>query len=114
MRRARLALAVLLAAGGALAAIPSPDKIARAVAEANELAGRAGPLLLHVSLRVAGTGRPAEGEIATHPTGLARLELRSPVGFVERHLLLGAEYSASRARRAFLTHSRARLTSGSP
>ncbi len=95
-RRARLALVVLLVAGGALAAIPSPDKVARAVAEANQLAGRAGPLLLHVSLQVAGTGRAAEGEIATHPTGLARLELRSPAGFVERHLLLGAEYSASR------------------
>lgn len=96
VRRTRLALVLLLVAGGALAAVPSPEKIARAVAEANELAGRAGPLVLGVSLQVAGSGHAAEGEIATHPTGLARLELRNSAGFVERHLLLGAEYSASR------------------
>jgi len=34
--------------------------------------------------------------LATHPTGLARLELRSNQGFVERHLLQGSAYSASR------------------
>lgn len=96
MRRTVVALALLLAAGAALAAIPSSYKVAGAVAEANALAGRAGPLLLGVSLRVAGSGQPANGELATHPTGLARLELRSPVGFVERHLLLGDEYRASR------------------
>lgn len=96
MRRALAALLVPLVAGAALAAIPSADKVAGAVADANESAGRAGPLLLHVSLRVAGAGPTAEGEIATHPTGLARLELRSPQGFVERHLLLGDEYRASR------------------
>ena len=34
--------------------------------------------------------------LATHPTGLARLELRSHHGFVERHLLQGNAYRASR------------------
>jgi hypothetical protein len=96
LRRTLVALAVAIAAGAALAAIPSPERLAGAVAEANELAGRADPLLLNVSLRVAGAGPSAAGEIATHPTGLARLELRSPAGFVERHLLLGDDYSASR------------------
>lgn len=95
-RRAAAALAALLLPPAVLAAIPGADRIAGAVAEANDHAGRAGPLLLRVSLRVAGAGPSAEGELATHPTGLARLELRSPVGFVERHLLLGDEYRASR------------------
>jgi hypothetical protein len=91
-----LLLLGLLLAIGARAAIPSAEKIAGAVAGSNEEAGRAGPLLLGVVLRVSGGGASAEGELATHPTGLARLELRSPQGFVERHLLVGDEYSASR------------------
>jgi hypothetical protein len=95
-RRAAVALAPLLLAVPVVAAIPSADRIAGAVAKANDLAGRSGPLLLRVALRVAGGGPSAEGELATHPTGLARLELRSPTGFVERHLLLGDEYRASR------------------
>lgn len=90
-----LLLAPLLAAG-ARAAIPNAEKIAAAVARTNAEAGRSGPLLLGVVLRVSGGGPSAEGELATHPTGLARLELRSPQGFVERHLLVGEEYSASR------------------
>ena len=98
MTRRVLALLVggLLLAAAVHAAIPSPEKIAGAIAEANDLAGRAKPLLLEVELRISGGGASAVGEIATHPTGLARLELRSPQGFVERHLLLGDEYRASR------------------
>jgi hypothetical protein len=98
MRRlaVRLALLVALLASGVQAAIPSAEKIAAAIARSNDKAGRSGPLLLGVVLRVSGGGASAEGEIATHPTGLARLELRSPQGFVERHLLVGDEYSASR------------------
>jgi hypothetical protein len=97
--RASRPLACLLAtllAGGALAAIPSAEKVAGAVAETNAASGRARPLLLEVSLRVAGGGAQARGTLATHPTGLARLELVAPSGFVERHLLLGDEYRASR------------------
>jgi hypothetical protein len=39
----------------------------------------------------------AEGELAVHPSGLARLELRNSLGgFVERHLLQSNSYQASR------------------
>jgi len=92
-------VAVTLPLGSpAPAAIPSAPKIAEAVAEENGAAGRSEPLLLEVSLRIGdGSGPPAaEGVLATHPTGLARLELRSDRGFVERHLLQGHEYRASR------------------
>ncbi|MGH0031327.1 MAG: hypothetical protein ACQGVC_16135 [Myxococcota bacterium] len=88
--------AALLAAAAAWAAIPSADRIARAVAETNAASGRVRPLLLDVSLRVAGGGAQAQGVLATHPTGLARLELKGPSGFIERHLLLGDDYRASR------------------
>jgi hypothetical protein len=91
-----LLLLALLLATGVQAAIPSARKIAAAMADSNDDAGRAGPLLLGIVLRVSGGGASAEGELATHPTGLARLELRSPEGFVERHLLMGEDYSASR------------------
>jgi hypothetical protein len=94
--RAALGLAALIAAPGS-AAIPQPAKIARAVAETNTAAGRSAPLLLAVKLSVDGTAPSAEGELAMHPSGLARLELRNSWGgFVERHLLQSNHYQASR------------------
>jgi hypothetical protein len=80
----------------ASAAVPSAEKIADAVAETNRLSGRSGPVLLEVTLRI-GDGEPvATGVLASHPSGLARLELQSRRGFVERHLLQGNSYTASR------------------
>jgi hypothetical protein len=82
--------------GPALGVMPSSFKITDAVAKANRAAGRSKPMLLDVQLRI-GDGEPvASGVLATHPTGLARLELRSSLGFTERHLLQGNAYTASR------------------
>ena len=78
------------------AAMPTPEKIAQAVAEANQVSGRAAPLLMTVRLRIRDAESSAEGLLAAHPTGLARLELRNHEGFVERHLLQGDSYQASR------------------
>lgn len=89
------AVAWLVAPGPAAAATPSSDKLAGAVADANRKAGRAKPLLLDVSLRVGDEPARATGTLATHPTGLARLELRGEDG-LERHLLQGNRYEASR------------------
>ena len=96
-RACGLALAaLLLAPGGARAVVPSSERIADAVAVANRASGRSGPLWIDVTLRI-GDGEPvAQGVLTTHPTGLARLELRSTRGFVERHLVQGSEYAASR------------------
>jgi hypothetical protein len=53
-------------------------------------------MLLDLTLTI-GEGEPAAtGVLASHPTGLARLELRSHKGFVERHLLQGNIHTASR------------------
>ena len=98
-RATRGMLALLIAAlfGVAVtAAVPSAPKIAEAVAETNKISERAEPLLLEVALRVGDGKLMATGTLATHPTGLARLELRSTSGFVERHLVQGDEYRASR------------------
>ncbi len=98
-RRVGLPLAIAGAVCVAMiarAAIPSVEKVARAIADANRVSGRTAPLLLEVRLLIAGGGASASGVIATHPNGLARLELESAMGFVERHLLRGTEYRASR------------------
>lgn len=94
--RAGPLLAALLLAAAASASVPSADRIADAVASANRAAGRADPLLFDVSLRIGDSPPVATGVLASHPTGLARLELRSHQGFVERHLLQGNAYKASR------------------
>ena len=109
---------VLWAPPAGEAYVPSAEKIARAVARANQAAGRGEPLWADVTLRIGDAPDPspapaeegvpgadasaraaepvATGVLASHPTGLARLELRSRRGFVERHLLQGSEYRASR------------------
>jgi hypothetical protein len=85
-----------IAATVAVAAIPSPEKIADAVAETNRLSGRSIPVLLELTISIGGRERVATAVLASHPTGLARLELSSRHGFVERHLLQGNSYTASR------------------
>jgi len=93
---AAFALASVFAATVAGAIIPDARRISGAVAEANRDAGRSAPVLLEVTLRIGDGPVVATGVLATHPTGLARLELSSPQGFVERHLLQGNARSASR------------------
>lgn len=90
------ALAALWVVSPASAHIPAASRIVGAIAQANRASGRGQPLRLEVSLRI-GDGSPvAMGELVTHPTGLARLELRGAHGLVERHLLQGTEHTASR------------------
>jgi hypothetical protein len=89
-------VAALSLAAPAGAVIPDSEKIADAVAATNGREGRGEALWIDVRLRI-GDGPPvATGVLATHPTGLARLELQSTRGFVERHLLQGDLYTASR------------------
>jgi hypothetical protein len=96
LRAALASAAALGSVATAGAAIPNAEKIAAAVAEANLHSGRTAPILLEVSLELE-AGQPATaGVLASHPTGLARLELRAPNGSVERHLLQGDAYTASR------------------
>ncbi len=96
-RFAALLTALLLAVpGSAEAVIPSAQKIQIALAENNAAARRAEPLWLEVNLRIGDGDVVGSGVLVSHPTGLARLELRGPGGLVERHLLQGNEYLASR------------------
>lgn len=83
--------------------VPKADRIARATARANEAAARSQALQLDITLRVAERDPIGSGKLITHPTGLARLELRDAADHTERHLLLGSEHSASRDGRSLAT-----------
>ena len=96
MRGRVIILSVLAVALPVAAFVPKADRIANATAKANEAAARGQALQLDLTLRVAEREPIGSGKLLTHPTGLARLELRDANDDVERHLLLGSEHSASR------------------
>lgn len=76
--------------------IPKADRVAKAAADANRASSRTQALKLEVSMSIGESEPVAQGEIVTHPTGLARLELRGKGDLIERHLLRGSEHLASR------------------
>lgn len=91
----------------ASAYIPKVNKIRSAIVGVNQRSARGTGLRVEVALYSAAPDgseeQPADtkallakGTLETLPSGLARLELRSPQGQVERHLLRGSEYLASR------------------
>lgn len=92
---ATLATSALLAPA-ALAVVPAPERVQDAIAETNVAAGRTVAVRLELSLQIGDRPAVASGELVSHPTGLARLELRGTGDLVERHLLQGSELSVSR------------------
>ncbi len=79
--------------------VPRTTRVIDAVADANRSGKRVRALRYELNLRI-GDGAPvAVGELVSHPTGLARLELRATGGLVERHILLGNQHTASRNAR---------------
>lgn len=99
MRAAILVLTLLALALPVAAVVPRAERIATATAQANRAAARSQALQLDLTLRVADREPIGSGKLVTHPTGLARLELRDAADRPERHLLLGSEHSASRKGR---------------
>jgi hypothetical protein len=92
---------VLAGAVGGLAVvagayIPAVDRVIEAVADANRASGRAQALKIELLVSQEGGKAIATGELVTHPTGMARLELRGARDLVERHLLEGSRYRAAR------------------
>ncbi|MCP4039249.1 MAG: hypothetical protein GY733_20080 [bacterium] len=105
--RTVVALCVLTCMLGGFAAsvqalVPRANRVIEAVAGANVSGRRVRALRFQLNLRI-GNGPPvAVGELVSHPTGLARLELRAPGGLVERHILLGDQHSAARNARLLI------------
>lgn len=76
--------------------VPAPDRVADAVASTNRADGRQESLRLELSMSIGDRTDVGTGDLVTHPSGLARLELRGAGGLVERHLLRGTERLATR------------------
>jgi len=76
--------------------VPAPERLAGAVADTNKASGRHEAIKLELSMTLGDRADVASGELVSHPTGLARLELRGAGGLVERHLLRGPERLATR------------------
>ena len=91
-----LMLAIIVLASATPAFVPQAERIALATAKANAAASRSQALQLDLTLRVAGREPIGTGTLITHPSGLARLELRDAAGRLERHLRVVTEYAASR------------------
>lgn len=83
----------------AQAVVPRAEKVVKAIAGANRSGRRIRAVKFDVSMRIGDGQSVAVGELVSHPTGLARLELRASGGLVERHILMGNSHSAARNTR---------------
>ena len=81
----------MLAAAVAEAVIPLASRTMSAIAGVNRAAGRTQALRLEVTMRIGDEPPIASGELISHPSGLARLELRGYEGRIDRYLLTGDE-----------------------
>ena len=75
----------------AQAYIPPADRTLRAIAEVNRASGRSQAIQLELTMRIGENAPIAAGQLISHPSGLARLELRGYNGRVDRYLLSGRE-----------------------
>lgn len=99
-----LALGFVVAAV-AEAVIPLPGRTLQAIAKVNRTSARTQALQLEMKLRVGEEPPIAEAALISHPSGLARLEIRGYDGRVDRYLLSGGELSGTMNGRQ-LSHPR--------
>jgi hypothetical protein len=90
-----LALGICLASV-AVAYIPQVERTLQEIAKVNRTSGRTQALQLKLTMSVGDGGPIASGELISHPSGLARLEIRGYRGRVDRYLLSGAELMAAK------------------
>jgi hypothetical protein len=81
----------LLSASLAEAVIPLPGRTMRAIASVNRASGRTKALQLEMKLRIGSEPPIASAELISHPSGLARIEIRGYDGRIDRYLLSGDE-----------------------
>jgi hypothetical protein len=86
----------LLMGPSAFAFVPGADRTMRAIAEVNRASGRTKAIALELTMRIGDRDPIAVGELISHPSGLARLELRGYGGRVDRYLLSGSELLAAK------------------
>lgn len=86
----------LVSAMLAEAVIPLSGRTMRAVASVNRASGRTKALQLEMSLRIGSEPPIASAELISHPSGLARIEIRGYDGRIDRYLLSGDELVGTR------------------
>jgi hypothetical protein len=86
----------LLTGPSALAFVPGAERTMKAIAEVNRASGRTKAIQLDLTMRIGDREPIATGELISHPSGLARLELRGYGGRVDRYLLSGSELLAAK------------------
>ncbi|MBK7949667.1 MAG: hypothetical protein IPK00_13215 [Deltaproteobacteria bacterium] len=91
-----LAALIGLDAAPARAFVPKPDRALAAIAQANLSSGRTQAIQLDLVMRIGEQASLATGQLVSHPSGLARLELRGSGGRVDRYLLSGPELLAAK------------------
>lgn len=91
-----LALAVVASSPIAHAFIPEADRTLREIARVNRSSGRNQAIQLEVTMRIGERDPVARGQLITHPSGLARLELRGFSGRIDRYLLSGRELAGAK------------------
>ena len=86
----------LLLGPSAWAFVPASERTLKAIAETNRASGRTQAIQLELTMRLGDAEPVAVGELISHPSGLARLELRGFGGRVDRYLLSGSELLAAK------------------
>jgi hypothetical protein len=86
----------MLSSAGALAFVPKADRTVKAIAAVNRASGRTDAIQFDLTMRVGDRDPVAKGELISHPSGLARLELRGFSGRIDRYLLSGSELLAAK------------------
>ena len=87
-----LVVLLFLVGFSADAYLPSPERIYQAIAATNRADGRDESLRLSLTLQIGDRPGVATAELISHPSGLARIELRGAGGLLERHLLQGDHF----------------------
>jgi hypothetical protein len=86
----------VLAATSGSAFIPEADRTIEEIARVNRSSGRSQAVQLDLTMSIGDRGMVARGQLISHPSGLARLELRGLRGRVDRYLLSGDELLAAK------------------
>ena len=79
----------------AQAVIPLPGRTLRAIAEVNRVSSRTKAIQLEMKVRIGEEPPIADAELVSHPSGLARLEIRGFDGRIDRYLLSGEGLSGT-------------------
>jgi hypothetical protein len=90
------AAVMVLLAPVAAAFIPQVERALKEIAKVNRESNRTKVIQLELTMRTGDSETVASAEILSHPSGLARMEIRRDRGQRDRYLLSGTEFAATR------------------